>query len=88
MFMKMLKTNSIWKLTVIIFIQIFSTCVFSKSVEHGPDTLSITLKTAEERFIKENLQLLASRYNIKAAEAQITQTRLWSNPNISIEQNI
>jgi len=86
--MKMLKTNSIWKLTVIIFIQIFPTCVFSKSVEHGPDTLSITLKTAEERFIKENLQLLASRYNIKAAEAQITQTRLWSNPNISIEQNI
>ena len=84
----MLKTNSIWIISVIILIQISPVCVYPKSDEYKVDTLSITLKTAEERFLKENLQLLASRYNINAADAQITQARLWSNPNISIEQNI
>jgi len=86
--MEMLKTKSILTISAIILIQISSVCVYPKPDEYKVDTLSITLKTAEDRFLKENLQLLASRYNINAADAQITQAGLWSNPNISIEQNI
>jgi cobalt-zinc-cadmium efflux system outer membrane protein len=86
--MEIQKTNSIWIVCTLILIQISSVCIYSKSDEYKVDTLSITLKDAEERFLKENLQLLASSYNIKAADAQITQAKLWANPNISIEQNI
>ncbi|MDP4267667.1 MAG: TolC family protein [Bacteroidota bacterium] len=51
------------------------------------DTLKISLKDAEERFLKNNLELLAGKYNIDIAKAQILQAKLWANPNISIEQN-
>ena len=51
------------------------------------DTVAITLREAEERFLKNNLQLLAGRFNIDAAKAEVYQAGLWSNPNISIEQN-
>jgi cobalt-zinc-cadmium efflux system outer membrane protein len=51
------------------------------------DTVAITLQQAEERFLKNNLQLLAARFNIDAAKAAVVQAELWNNPNISIEQN-
>ena len=51
------------------------------------DTAVITLQQAEERFLKNNLRLLAARFNIDAAKASVYQAELWSNPNISIEQN-
>jgi cobalt-zinc-cadmium efflux system outer membrane protein len=86
--MEMPKTNSIWIVFTIILIQISSACDYSKSDQDKVDSLSITLKDAEGKFRKENLQLIASRYNINSAEAQITQAKLWTNPNISIEQNI
>jgi outer membrane protein, heavy metal efflux system len=55
----------------------------------GPraDTVAITLQQAEEHFLKNNLQLLAARFNIDAAKASVHQAELWNNPNISIEQN-
>ncbi|MEW5841732.1 MAG: TolC family protein, partial [Bacteroidota bacterium] len=52
------------------------------------DTVRLSLQNAEETFIKGNLQLIAARFNISASEAAIVQSRLWNNPNISIEQNI
>ena len=52
------------------------------------DSVKITLPKAEERFLKSNLQLLAARLNIDAATAGVLQTKLWSNPNIAIEQNV
>jgi len=51
------------------------------------DTVAVTLQQAEERFLNNNLQLLAGRFNIDAAKAAVDQAELWSNPNISIEQN-
>ncbi len=53
-----------------------------------PDTVSITLPQAEERFLRGNVQLLAAKFNISAARAGVLQARLWNNPNIAIEQNI
>jgi len=52
------------------------------------DSIKITLSQAESRFAGNNLQLLAARYNISAARAAVLQARLWSNPNLSIGQNI
>ncbi len=52
------------------------------------DSVRITLAQAETRFVDNNLQLLAAKYNISAARAAVIQAKLWSNPNFSIGQNI
>lgn len=51
------------------------------------DTVRISLKDAENVFLKKNLTLLAEKYNIDAAKAQIIQNRVWDNPTFSINQN-
>ncbi|MEO6915879.1 MAG: TolC family protein [Chitinophagaceae bacterium] len=55
---------------------------------YAQDTLHISLAEAEKRFFQNNLQLLAERYNIDVASAQIIQARLYTNPNISFTGNI
>ncbi|WP_400190387.1 TolC family protein [Hymenobacter sp. B81] len=51
------------------------------------DTLRLRLPEAEQRFLERNLSLLAQRYQVSAAEAQILQARLWDNPTVFLEQN-
>ena len=52
------------------------------------DSVKVSLKDAENIFLKKNLTLLSEKYNIDAARAQIIQSRVWDNPNISINQNV
>lgn len=49
---------------------------------------SLTLKEAEQLFLKQNLSLIAARYDIDMAQAQVLQARLFQNPVISLEQNV
>lgn len=58
-----------------------------QAVPLSADTVRLTLPEAEKRFVTSNLNLLAQRYNVSAAEAQILQAKLWDNPTISLEQN-
>jgi cobalt-zinc-cadmium efflux system outer membrane protein len=55
---------------------------------YAQDTLKITLPEAETIFLKKNLTLLAQKYNIDIARAQIIQARLYNNPNISLSSAI
>jgi len=73
------------KVIVICLIFVFQ-CDLSAQMQK--DTLKITQQQADKLFLNNNLQLLASKFNIGAAEAAIFQAKLWDNPNISIEQNI
>lgn len=52
------------------------------------DTLKLTIKQAEDRFLKSNLQLLAQRYNIDIANAQVITAKLFPNPDFSISNGI
>lgn len=52
------------------------------------DTTYITLHQAESMFIEKNLSLLAEKYNINMAEAEIIQARLYPNPNVSVTGNL
>lgn len=52
------------------------------------DTVILSLQETEKLFIRNNLLLLASQYNIEASKAQILQSRLWENPSLYLEQNI
>jgi len=52
------------------------------------DTLNITIKQAEDQFIKNNLQLIIQRYNIDNASAQVITARLFPNPDFSFSNGI
>ena len=43
---------------------------------------TLTLKEAEQRFLERNLSLIAERYNIDMAQAQVLQAKLFENPVI------
>ena len=47
------------------------------------DTLKLTLKEAEEQFLKNNLALIIQHYNIDNAEAQIITAKLFQNPQLN-----
>lgn len=55
---------------------------------HGQDTLRLTLQQVEQRFVENNLLLLAERYNIEAANAQVLQAKLYNNPSISFSGSV
>jgi outer membrane protein, heavy metal efflux system len=52
------------------------------------DTLSLNLAEAEQIFVQKNLLLIADKFNIQIARANIIQAGLWNNPSIYLEQNI
>src|ERR1700712_2221299 len=58
------------------------------SMLHAQDTLRLTLPETEKQFLEKNLQLLAERFNIDAAKAQVMQAKLYNNPNFSYTANI
>ncbi|RZK89932.1 MAG: TolC family protein, partial [Hymenobacter sp.] len=51
------------------------------------DTVRLTLPDAEQRFVQNNLDILAQRYNISVQQALAVQARLIDNPTISVDQN-
>jgi outer membrane protein, heavy metal efflux system len=52
------------------------------------NTVHITLPEAEQQFIQKNLSLLAEKYNINIAKAEIIQAKLYNNPTLSLNGNI
>lgn len=56
----------------------------------GPqaDTLKLTVKQAEDQFLKNNLQLIAQRYNIDNASAAIITAKLFPNPDFNFNNGI
>ncbi len=48
---------------------------------------TVTLQDCESQFLKDNLFLLASHYNIDASKALTIQARIWDNPTITAELN-
>ena len=48
------------------------------------DTTHISIQKAEKQFLEKNLQLLAEKYNIDIARANVIQARLYNNPSVQI----
>jgi len=63
---------------------LFMLCSLGLSAQQ--DTL-LSLLESETLFQKNNLDLLASKYNIDAAKATVIQARIWENPNVSVGLN-
>src|ERR1700743_2683238 len=73
----------------IIFIQLMClACIKLSYAAPASDTLTITIKQAEDRFLKNNLTLIAQRYSIDNASAQVITARLFQNPDFSFGNGI
>ncbi|MGD1005780.1 MAG: TolC family protein [Ignavibacteriaceae bacterium] len=75
-------------ISIFTFFLLLSSICYPKLLQDNNDSVKINLPWAEKKFLQNNLQLLAAKYNINAARASIIQAELWSNPNISIGQNV
>jgi cobalt-zinc-cadmium efflux system outer membrane protein len=62
--------------------------VFAFAQTPAGDTLKLTVRQAEDQFIKNNLSLIIARYNIDNASAQIITARLFQNPDFSFANGI
>ena len=60
--------------------------VWTGAAQEG--VVRLSLDDALERFAACNLSLIAERYHVDMAEAQVTQAKLFENPVISFEQNV
>lgn len=47
--------------------------------------VNLTIEQVEALFLKNNLQLLATQYNIDAAEANVIQAKIWEQPNLNFD---
>src|ERR1700743_2099521 len=66
---------------------IFCTCflnIHMLRAQDAQDTLRLSLRDAEELFIKNNVQLLAQKYSIDSAKAGIITARLFDNPQFGV----
>jgi cobalt-zinc-cadmium efflux system outer membrane protein len=66
----------------------FFTAPFASAQPLLPDTLKLTVKQAEDLFLKNNLQIIIQRFNIDNANAQIITARLFPNPDFNFNNGI
>lgn len=66
----------------------------TKSAADSTVEISLSFDDVKKLLLKANITLLSSYYDVEAADAELTQARLWGNPNFvwnqdlySIEQN-
>jgi cobalt-zinc-cadmium efflux system outer membrane protein len=73
-----------------LIILIISLCLFliksEAQINIKSDTVSLSLKNAEDLFIKNNFDLLAAKYQISEADGAVIQAKLWDNPSLSIDK--
>ncbi|NML38625.1 TolC family protein [Chitinophaga sp. G-6-1-13] len=60
---------------------LWSCCVRAQPL----DTLKLTLPEAEQQLLQKNIPLLAQKFNIDAAKAEVITARLWDNPQVTFE---
>ncbi|TGK15715.1 TolC family protein [Leptospira fluminis] len=53
-----------------------------------PPKRNLNLREAEETFLRNNLALLSSKFEIESKKGEVLQAGLWDNPTLSLDQNI
>ncbi|MBL0739405.1 TolC family protein [Flavobacterium sp. GN10] len=67
--------------------KLFALLLFAVLSQTAIAQKTVTLQDCESQFLKKNLFLLASQYNIDASKALTIQARIWDNPVITAELN-
>jgi len=71
-----------------IILAVLFTVLSQQNLLLSQNEIQLTLSVAEEIFLKNNLKLIAERYSIDMAQANVIQARLFENPELNFEQNI
>ena len=78
-------------ITLVLFFQLLFATVGLSVYGHNrqdKDTLKLTVKQAEDMFLKNNLTLIAQHYNIGIAEAGVLTAKLFPNPDFSFSNGL
>jgi cobalt-zinc-cadmium efflux system outer membrane protein len=59
--------------------------ILSCCAVQAQDTLRLSIHQADSLFLKNNLELLAEKYQIEIAKSLEIQDKLWNNPSLSVE---
>jgi outer membrane protein, heavy metal efflux system len=70
------------------FVIVFACAFYAVLQSNAQDTLRISLPDAEKQFTAKNLELMAEKYNIDIARAQVLQARVYNNPNLQLVANV
>lgn len=63
-------------------------CVLAIADVEAQDTLSVSLSKVHQDFLANNLDLIAQRYSMDAAEAIVKQSRLYANPSLTVGREL
>lgn len=67
--------------------KLFALLLFAMLNQAAMAQKTVTLQDCEAQFLKKNLLLLASQYNIDESKAMTIQARIWDNPTLTAELN-
>lgn len=65
------------------FLSVLSVC---QSTAQKNDPLVLSKEKIEQDFLERNLEILAQKYHISQAEAEVIQAKLWHNPTITVSE--
>ncbi len=68
-------------------ISVLSLFIFLGKI-NAADTLRLSLREIDQRFLEKNLSLIVSKSNIDITKAFTEQAKLWDNPNFFFENNL
>ena len=71
-----------------VFVSLFGAINLYSAGTIYSDTVKIDLKTAEKRFLDQNIDLLIAKTNIDQAKAVLLQSKLWENPEIDLNREL
>ena len=66
---------------------VFILLLFSNLIVYAQSDTSLTMKDCERIFLANNLNLLASKFNVDEAKAAVIQAKLWDNPSFQASFN-
>jgi outer membrane protein, heavy metal efflux system len=73
----------------LMFAWVLCITVFNSNAQQAKiDTLVLDFSQAKDLMIKQNLELIASRYDVDMADAEVIQAKLWSNPRFVWNQDL
>jgi cobalt-zinc-cadmium efflux system outer membrane protein len=63
-------------------------CNIIPAAPTATDTLKLDIAKVEQEFVSRNLSMIAAKYDVDIAKANVLQAKLWYNPNISYSQGL
>lgn len=61
-------------------------CALAMGYAKAQDTLVVSFSKVQQYFLSNNLELIAQRYNMDAADALAKQAKLFANPSLSVSR--